>query len=356
MTDFTPPEAMTPAYRGRRWVHKYELLEWLGRGWEGEVYRALDPDQRRRVAIKLLLQQDVSAHTTMARFEQAVQAIAALDHPNIMRVLDFGLVDDVFFIVMELLEGPSVRDLLGERRGGLPQAEAVRITQQVIEALAYAHERGVIHGDVQPSHIIFAEDGRPILTDFSLAQVLGRETLTGTPAYVSPEQAAGQPPTLQSDLYALGVVFYEMVTGRVPFEGVDVAAVLQKHLTEPPIPPREVGANIDAHVETVIMQALAKNPAERFRSAQEMKAALEAPQDTDKYETFILKSSALKQADPEAVAQLEAARKRYRESLQTREQQEPPDEAGPDAGPRKVTGPLGGLLSRLRRKPDEDDS
>ncbi|MCZ7542912.1 MAG: serine/threonine protein kinase [Anaerolineae bacterium] len=338
----------SPAHRGRRWIDKYELLERLGRGWQGEVFRGFDPDRKQRVAIKLLRQENVRAHTTMAQFQDGIEAIAALQHPNIARVFDFGLVDDVYFIVMELLEGPSVRDLLGERRGGLPQNEAVSILKQIAEALSYAHARGVIHGDVQPAHVIFAADDRLVLTDFSLAQALGDPTLTGTPAYLAPEQANGQPPTARSDLYALGVVLYEMVTGRLPFTGEDTQTILERHRTEPPAAPSEINASISPHIERVILHALEKDPAARFRSVREMIAALETGEKSDDYDTFALRSAALRDADAARAQELDAARRQFRAARQAKQEGERADTE------KQPSGLLNSLLNRLRRRQDDD--
>ena len=341
-----PQAAKSYSPYGRRYLGRYELRELLGRGWMGEVYRAVDPERGQPVAVKLLHQLDDRAENAVARFQQAVQTIAALDHPHIIRVFDFGVVDDVFYVTMELLDGQSVRDLLSARRGGLPQEEAVPIAVQVADALAYAHARGVIHGDVQPSHILFAENHRAILTDFSLAHALGSQALTGTPAYLSPEQAAGSPPTALSDLYSLGVVLYEMTTGRLPFLADDDDAMLQKHLHDAPVPPREAGALINAPLEKIILRALAKDPSARFHSANEMKAVLEAEDETGKYDTFILKAPPPAPADDELMAQLQAAREAHRQAKQ--------EKAAEAAKPKKRTGPLGGLIERWLREQDEE--
>jgi hypothetical protein len=268
---------------GPRHVGRYEPLEQVGAGGMGVVYRASDPLLDRVVAVKLPLFDGPPEQRAgrVQRFQREARAIASVAHPNVCAVYDVGEQDGQPFVVMAYLPGSS----LGERlkSGGRFEQidEAVRIAQQILAALGAVHAHGIVHRDVKPGNVLFDGDGRAVLTDFGLARAEDAEALTsegvalGTPAYMAPEQAAGQLDRVApwTDLYAVGVVLYQMVTGRLPFEGTPLS-VLPRITHEEPPRPSQLRSDIDPAVEAVILRALRKEPGERFQGAAEFAAAL----------------------------------------------------------------------------------
>ncbi len=254
---------------------KYEIKGLLGRGAMAEVYRAYNPALKSDVAVKVMNPSMMSSAEGTARFKREAQAAARLSHPNIMRVFDFDIEGDIYYMVMELLDGPTLRELIDAYPEGLPEEMALFIFNQLADAVAYAHSQGVIHRDIKPTNVIMIGD-RAVLTDFGLARIVDEAQLSatgssaGTPAYMSPEQASGEKITHKSDIYALGVLLYEMVTGQVPFKGDTYASVLLQHIQKPPQMPSELVANLNPVIEAVIMRALAKSPENRYDSASEM--------------------------------------------------------------------------------------
>ncbi len=284
-----PLSYLTPGQK----LGKYEIRQLLGRGGMAEVYRALNPDLNQDVAIKVLHPHIIDSDSEMAiaRFRREAQSIAALRHPNIVRVFDFDASTSIYFMVMELIDGPSLRDVIATHPTGMPQDEAVSVFRQLAEAVAYAHERGVIHRDIKPGNVLMVESKRPVLTDFGLARIVGGAKVTadgsssGTPAYMSPEQAIGEEVSAQSDIYSLGVVLYEMVTGNVPFRGDSFTNVVLQHLQQTPQRPSEKVTGLDVRVENVIMRALEKDPKNRYPSTRDMIRALETTGPVKPYET-----------------------------------------------------------------------
>jgi serine/threonine-protein kinase len=278
---------------------KYEIKALIGRGGMAEVYRALNPTLKQDVAIKVLYPHIVETDNALARFEREAQSAAALTHPSILRVYDFDTSGDLSYMVMELVEGPTLRDRLRSYPKGMPQAEARAMFEKILEGVAFAHARGVIHRDIKPANVMIASGGRPLLTDFGLALMQDSERLTqtgqgaGTPAYMSPEQASGGTITAASDVYSLGIMLYEMITGRVPFEGDSYPQLLFKHIGEAPPDPRTLLPDLDPVLHYVILRALSKDPADRFAQAGTMLAALrgtapaDGPADHEKDETVI---------------------------------------------------------------------
>lgn len=254
---------------------KYEVKTLLGRGAMAEVYRALHPVLQQDVAIKVMNPTQMEAKDAAERFQREAQAAARLSHPNIVRVYDFDIQDTIYFMVMELLEGNTLRELIAEHPKGLPRPLLMHIFSQVAAAVGYAHEQGIIHRDIKPANVVMVGD-RAVLTDFGLARLADQEALTatgmssGTPAYMSPEQAAGEEITPRSDIYTLGVVLYEMATGQVPFKGDTFANVLVQHLQKVPPLPSEIVKDIDPALEAVILRALAKSPDIRYTTVKEM--------------------------------------------------------------------------------------
>jgi serine/threonine protein kinase len=270
---------------------KYEIKSLLGRGGMAEVYRALNPDLNQDVAIKVLHPHIIDSDAAITRFRQEAQAIAALSHPNIIRVFDFDTANGVYYMVMELIDGPTLHSIMSDYPKGMPLDLATGIFRQLADAVAYAHERGTIHRDIKPGNVLMADGTRPVLTDFGLARIVGGERLTasgmssGTPAYMSPEQASGGEISGESDIYSLGIMLYEMVTGNVPFKGDSFATVLLQHLQQLPPRPSESIPDLDPRVEHVILRALEKDPADRFHSAREMISELAGEMPDGPYQT-----------------------------------------------------------------------
>jgi serine/threonine protein kinase len=254
---------------------KYEIKSLLGRGAMAEVYRALNPALNSDVAIKVMSPSVMENKESAARFRREAQAAARLTHPNIIRVYDFDIEGDVYYMVMELLEGHTLSDFIREHTAGLPTGEALRIFTQIAEATHSAHQQGIIHRDIKPTNVILVRD-RAVLSDFGLARISDQAQLTatgssaGTPAYMSPEQASGGEITTRSDIYSLGITLYEMLTGQVPFKGETYASLLLQQIQAQPPMPSSIKEDLDPVHEAVIMRALSKNPEERYATAQEM--------------------------------------------------------------------------------------
>ena len=261
---------------GRVLAGRYELRRVLGRGGMAEVYAAHDRTLDREVAVKLLLDRFREDDAFTRRFNDEARHVARLNHPNLVAVYDTGLDEGQSYIVMELVEGRSLQEAIDA--GGLTEDRALEVAADVCAALAYAHGRGLIHRDIKPGNILLADDGTVKVTDFGIARAIGNETVTrtaavlGTAAYLSPEQAQGREIDPRSDLYSLGVVLYEALTGQQPFSGESAVTVAYQHVQEAPRPPRELDASISPAAEAVTMRALAKNPANRYQDAEEMRA------------------------------------------------------------------------------------
>jgi serine/threonine protein kinase/tetratricopeptide (TPR) repeat protein len=264
---------------------RYRILERIGRGGMAEVYKGYQPSLDRYVAVKVLHPFLLEEEGSRARFEREARAVAALRHPNIVQVFDFDEQDGTYFMVMEYVAGPNLKAILQEqaRQGTrLSLARSGEIVAGIGSALAYAHRQGMIHRDVKPHNIMFAAEGQPLLTDFGIAKIVGGENvsasgvLSGTPAYMSPEQGRALPLDARTDIYSLGVVLYEMVTGRIPFDADTPFAVVVRHINDPLPLPRTLDPQIPEAVERVILKAMAKAPEERFQTADEMVQATQA--------------------------------------------------------------------------------
>ncbi len=257
----------------------YRILEQIGEGGMGVVYRGYQESLNRYVAIKVLRGELARNQEFIARFGQEARAVARLSHPNILHVYDAGVVEGRQYMAMDYAEGGSVKDLL--QRGPIQAERAVSLAAQVADALDQAHQHGLVHRDVKPGNILLARDGRPLLTDFGIARALDASTrLTrtgasiGTPEYMSPEQGLAEPTDGRTDIYALGIVLYEMLTGHVPFHTETPMATLYKQVHEPPPPLRRNDAELPSWLEKVVAKALSKRPADRFQTASEFAAAL----------------------------------------------------------------------------------
>ncbi len=262
---------------------RYKIETLLGQGGMSAVYRAIDPNLRRAVAVKLIHPHLSSDPEFVRRFEEEAAAVAQLRHPNIIQVYDFNHDGDIYYMVLEYLPGETLQSRLkalsiaGQR---LPLAETLRIMTTVCEAVAYAHERSMIHRDLKPANMMLSLQGQPILMDFGLAKIMGGQSHTasgavmGTALYMSPEQVRGEHVDHRADLYALGVILFEMTAGKPPFEADSAMTLMLKHLNEPVPDIRLLAGQVPDQLKTVIDTALAKQRAQPFESAQAMAAAL----------------------------------------------------------------------------------
>ena len=258
---------------------RYEILERIADGGTSTVYRARRASDGAVVALKILRDQYARDREFVERFTREARAAETLAHPHVVQVLESGRDGDVYFIAMEYVEGVDLKEHL-RRMGRLEPADAERITQAVCEALDYAHGQGIVHRDVKPQNILLAADGTVKVADFGIARALSAVTITqtgtvlGSVQYLSPEQARGAGVGRTSDIYALGVVLYEMLTGRLPFEGDSPIAIALKHLHDAPPSPRAVEPSVPRRLEGIILKAMAKRSDDRYRSAREMASDL----------------------------------------------------------------------------------
>lgn len=262
---------------------RYQVLEPLGRGGMAQVYRAYHPQLDRYVAIKVLRPDLAEEDEFLARFQREAKAVAGLCHASIIRVFDFDVWEGTFYMVTELLEGDTLRARLNSYRARdehMPLGDVARIVLDVLDGLGYAHGEGMIHRDIKPANIMLTKRGQAVLVDFGIAQIIGgtRHTvagaLMGTLNYIAPEQGLEGRCDPRSDIYSLGIVFYEMLTQSTPFDADTPLAVLMKHLHDPLPLPREVNPTIPAAVERVVAKCVAKRPEDRYQGAEEMSLAL----------------------------------------------------------------------------------
>jgi serine/threonine-protein kinase len=264
----------------RKKVGRYKILGELGRGAMGVVYRAQDPALDRVVALKtILLNEDSGARRDyQKRFSLEARAAGKLTHPNIVTTYDFGEEGDLAYLAMELLEGTELRERMND--GALAVAEAVGIAIQVADGLGFAHERGVVHRDIKPANIMLLERGDVKIMDFGIARMRSADQMTstgivvGTPRFMSPEQVSGQPVDQRSDLFSLGVVFYEMLTGVAPFSGDDTPQIAHRITRLEPEPPSHKNPEVTSMLDFVVARALKKDPEVRYQDAYELAADL----------------------------------------------------------------------------------
>ncbi len=253
--------------------NRYELQAKIGDGGMAVVYRALDTQLNRMVAIKILRDTYASDPAFLQRFRREAQAAASLTHPHIVNVYDVGQDGDLYYIVMEYIDGTNLKEVIN-REAPLGTAQALEIGAQICDAIGYAHSHNLIHRDVKPQNVLIDRKGRVKVTDFGIAKSQGDATLTqtgvtlGTVHYFSPEQARGLAAMPQSDIYSIGVVVYEMLSGRIPFESDNPVALAIKHIDETPPPIRRFNPNVPPDVEQAVMRALNKEPARRYATAE----------------------------------------------------------------------------------------
>jgi serine/threonine protein kinase len=255
---------------------RYQILGQLGSGGMAKVMRARDLNLQREVAIKILHEDLIRDVAFQARFLQEARAAANLIHPNIVTVYDFGQDDERYFIVMEYVVGTDLKTLI-RRRGRLQIDEAVEFMIQMSAGVGYAHRAGLVHCDLKPHNVLVAADGRVKITDFGISRALASiqpgeksEVVWGSPQYFAPEQASGGAPSPATDVYALGVIFFEMLTGRLPFEGTDSASLAELHLSAAPPRPRTLNPDIPVALESIILKVLSKEPSSRYRTADQL--------------------------------------------------------------------------------------
>ena len=258
---------------------RYELEELVGSGGMSNVFRAHDRLLERTVALKILHEQYTRDEDYVERFRREARAVAQLTHPNIVTVIDRGEQDGRQFIVFEYVDGQNLKEL--SARGPLDAREAIQLALQVAHALSFAHARGLVHRDVKPQNVLLNDEGQAKVTDFGIARSLDVHgvtqtgTVLGTSDYIAPEQARGQKVDPKTDIYSLGVVLYELLTGEVPFSGDNFVAVAMRHVSEPAPSVLEHRPDCPLRVDLAIQRAMAKDPADRFASMDELCTELE---------------------------------------------------------------------------------
>ncbi len=257
---------------------RYRVLQRIGSGGMADVWLADDAHLQRQVALKVLHSRFSQDREFVERFRREAEAAARLQHPNIVAVFDRGQYEGAYYIAMQYVQGPTLKELID---AGLTPEQAVPLVRQVLEGARFAHRNGVVHRDLKPQNVIVDPEGKAIVTDFGIAhagvsEITQAGSVMGTPHYLSPEQAQGQDVTAVSDLYSIGVILYEALTGRVPFEGESAVAVAMKQVSQVPQRPSSINPQVSPALDAAVMRALEKDPGQRFQSADAFIAALDA--------------------------------------------------------------------------------
>jgi len=283
-------------YTGKRLDGRYEIHELIGSGGMAVVYRAYDTIDDRTVAIKILKDEFLGNHEFIRRFKNESKAIAVLSHPNIVKVYDVSFGDRIQYIVEEFIDGITLKEYLDQQKE-IKWKEAIHFTIQILRALQHAHEKGIVHRDIKPQNIMLLQDGTIKVTDFGIARFSRSETYTmtdkaiGSVHYIAPEQARGDLTDEKTDIYSVGVMLYEMITGQLPFEADSAVSVAIMQLQADPKPPKEINAQIPDGLEEITLKAMQKNPAQRYQSAAEMLRDIESfrrnPSISFQYKYFI---------------------------------------------------------------------
>src|SRR3954451_134233 len=256
---------------------RYRVLRRIGSGGMADVWLAEDAHLQRQVALKVLHSRFLQDQQFVARFQREAESAAGLQHPNIVAVFDRGQEGGVNYIAMRYVEGPTLKELIDR---GLTPEQAVALVRQVLEGARFAHRNGIVHRDLKPQNVIVDEEGKAVVTDFGIARA-GVSEITqtgsgkGTPQYLSPEQAQGEEVTPVSDLYSIGVMLYEALAGRGPFEGESAVAVAMKQVSQAPQRPSSINPEVSPALDAVVMRALEKSPGDRFQNADAFIAALD---------------------------------------------------------------------------------
>ncbi len=260
---------------GKKLDGRYEITELIGVGGMADVYKAIDVMENRVVAVKILKDEFSHNEEFLRRFRNESKAIAVLSHPNIVKIYDVGFTDEIQFIVMEYIDGITLKEFI-EQQGVLRWKDALHFVTQILRALQHAHDKGIVHRDIKPQNIMLFADGTIKVMDFGIARfsrVDGKtisDKTIGSVHYISPEQARGDMTDERSDIYSVGVMLYEMLTGRKPFDGENPVAIALKHMQETAVPPRDIMPSIPEALEEIVIHAMEKNPARRYQSAAEM--------------------------------------------------------------------------------------
>lgn len=264
---------------------RYQVVESLGRGSTSTVFKAHDPLLDRNVAIKAIHAELSVQPGFVERFEREARALAHLQHPHIVRIYDMGHEADVYFMVVEMVTGETLKNRLQSVKKMdqlMPLQEVERIVTALCDAVDYAHLTRLVHRDLKPANVIFNELNKPMLTDFGIVKMLdspsrtAKGSLLGTPLYMSPEQCRGHSGDQRCDIYSLGVMLYEMCTGKLPFMSRSIAGILKAHIVKPPPPPTKINPHLPVSLENVLLKALEKDPADRFQTASELAKAFSA--------------------------------------------------------------------------------
>jgi eukaryotic-like serine/threonine-protein kinase len=291
---------------------RYRIIRKLGAGGMADVYLAEDQELGRHVAIKILNDRHAADDSFIERFRREAKNAAGLSHPNIVSIYDRGEAEGTYYIAMEYLDGRSLKELI-VGRGPAPVKTAIDYARQILAAVGFAHKHGIVHRDIKPHNVLVGAEGRLKVTDFGIArsgasQMTEVGSIIGTAQYLSPEQARGAQVDQTSDLYSVGVVLYEMLTGQVPFTGDTPLEIAMKHLSEVPRPPSELRPEVPHDLDSVVLRALAKDPGERYQSADEMDAdlarvleGLPVDPDTETAATAVLAGSGVMAAAPTSV-------------------------------------------------------
>ena len=265
---------------GKRLDGRYSIESLVGVGGMANVYRGTDLKTGNQIAVKVLKDEFLDNEELVRRFKNESKAISILSHPNIVKVYDVSVTDKLQYIVMEYVDGITLKEYLKQRGGALTWKETVHFATQILSALQHAHSKGIVHRDIKPQNVLIHADGHVKVSDFGIARMTNAftiskgDTVVGSVHYSSPEQATGSVVEATSDIYSTGVVLYEMLTGRVPFVGDTPVAVAMQHVQDPPPPITDFAPETPPAVVAVVMKALEKNPKNRFQSAREMADAL----------------------------------------------------------------------------------
>ncbi|MGN0593836.1 MAG: Stk1 family PASTA domain-containing Ser/Thr kinase [Hominimerdicola sp.] len=260
---------------GKKLDGRYEITELIGVGGMADVYKAIDVMENRTVAVKILKPEFAGNEEFLRRFRNESKAIAVLSHPNIVKIYDVGFTDEIQFIVMEYIDGITLKEFI-DQQGVLKWKNALHFITQILRALQHAHDKGIVHRDIKPQNIMLFTDGTIKVMDFGIARFsrIDGKTLSdktiGSVHYISPEQARGDMTDERSDIYSVGVMLYEMLTGRKPFDGENPVAIALKHMQETAVPPREIMPSIPEALEEIVLHAMERNPSRRYQSAAEM--------------------------------------------------------------------------------------